>query len=164
MPTGMSGSASHTGALLRGYAPQMAHQPVADGAHEGMDDFDADEHTSGDPADEQEDTSTPHDATTAQMGRKRARNHSDPNAEGDSVRKAEKESVSVATDAGAQDKDETDKVKANRDRNREHARNTRLRKKAYVERLKHTVQELSTEVCACVPALRGFCFACQMNF
>jgi hypothetical protein len=38
-----------------------------------------------------------------------------------------------------------EKAKANRDRNREHARNTRLRKKAYVEQLKQTVQELSAE-------------------
>ena len=38
-----------------------------------------------------------------------------------------------------------DKAQANRDRNREHARNTRLRKKAYVEHLKQAVQELSEE-------------------
>lgn len=38
-----------------------------------------------------------------------------------------------------------DKAKANRDRNREHARNTRLRKKAYLEKLKSTVDELCRE-------------------
>eukprot|EP00978_Attheya_sp_CCMP212_P049794 scaffold711241_cov59-Attheya_sp.AAC.1 len=39
----------------------------------------------------------------------------------------------------------TEKAKANRDRNREHARNTRLRKKAYLEKLKQTVDELCRE-------------------
>jgi len=38
-----------------------------------------------------------------------------------------------------------EKAKANRDRNREHARNTRLRKKAYLEKLKGTVDELCKE-------------------
>jgi len=38
-----------------------------------------------------------------------------------------------------------EKQKANRDRNREHARNTRLRKKAYLEKLKVTVDELCRE-------------------
>ena len=38
-----------------------------------------------------------------------------------------------------------DKQQANRDRNREHARNTRLRKKAYLEKLKVTVDELCRE-------------------
>ena len=38
-----------------------------------------------------------------------------------------------------------DKAKANRDRNREHARNTRLRKKAYLEKLQATVDELCRE-------------------
>jgi PAS domain S-box-containing protein len=37
------------------------------------------------------------------------------------------------------------KAKTNRDRNREHARNTRLRKKAYLEKLKTTVDELCRE-------------------
>jgi len=37
------------------------------------------------------------------------------------------------------------KAKANRDRNREHARNTRLRKKAYLEKLKSTVDDLCRE-------------------
>lgn len=37
------------------------------------------------------------------------------------------------------------KAQANRDRNREHARNTRLRKKAYLEKLKSTVDELCRE-------------------
>ena len=35
-----------------------------------------------------------------------------------------------------------ERAKQNRDRNREHARNTRLRKKAYVEELKRTLTEL----------------------
>ncbi|CAM9703175.1 unnamed protein product, partial [Phaeothamnion confervicola] len=35
-----------------------------------------------------------------------------------------------------------ERAKQNRDRNREHARNTRLRKKAYVEELKKQVEEL----------------------
>jgi len=48
------------------------------------------------------------------------------------------------------DVDESDltpgeKAKANRDRNREHARNTRLRKKAYLEKLKASVDELCRE-------------------
>jgi hypothetical protein len=38
-----------------------------------------------------------------------------------------------------------EKAKANRDRNREHARNTRLRKKVYLEKLKATVDELCRE-------------------
>lgn len=38
-----------------------------------------------------------------------------------------------------------ERAKANRDRNREHARNTRLRKKAYLEKLKSTVDELCRE-------------------
>mmetsp|Transcript_89986 Transcript_89986/g.176174 ORF Transcript_89986/g.176174 Transcript_89986/m.176174 type:complete len:853 (+) Transcript_89986:78-2636(+) len=38
-----------------------------------------------------------------------------------------------------------EKARANRDRNREHARNTRLRKKAYLEKLKTTVDELCRE-------------------
>jgi PAS domain S-box-containing protein len=38
-----------------------------------------------------------------------------------------------------------EKARANRDRNREHARNTRLRKKAYLEKLKATVDELCRE-------------------
>lgn len=37
------------------------------------------------------------------------------------------------------------RAKQNRDRNREHARNTRLRKKAYVEELKRTLTELVTQ-------------------
>lgn len=40
---------------------------------------------------------------------------------------------------------EAEKVIANRDRNREHARNTRLRKKAYLEKLKSTVDDLCRE-------------------
>ena len=40
---------------------------------------------------------------------------------------------------------EAEKVIANRDRNRAHARNTRLRKKAYLEKLKATVDELCKE-------------------
>lgn len=38
-----------------------------------------------------------------------------------------------------------ERARQNRDRNREHARNTRLRKKAYVEELKHTLTELVTQ-------------------
>ncbi|KAG7337018.1 PAS domain S-box containing protein [Nitzschia inconspicua] len=38
-----------------------------------------------------------------------------------------------------------ERANANRDRNREHARNTRLRKKAYLEKLKSTVDELCRE-------------------
>lgn len=38
-----------------------------------------------------------------------------------------------------------EKAQANRDRNREHARNTRLRKKAYLEKLKGTVEDLCRE-------------------
>jgi PAS domain S-box-containing protein len=38
-----------------------------------------------------------------------------------------------------------EKAKFNRDRNREHARNTRLRKKAHLERLRYTVDELCRE-------------------
>jgi hypothetical protein len=38
-----------------------------------------------------------------------------------------------------------DKIKSSRERNREHAKNTRLRKKAYVERLKITVDNLCRE-------------------
>ncbi len=38
-----------------------------------------------------------------------------------------------------------DRAKQNRDRNREHARNTRLRKKAYVEELKHTLTEMVSQ-------------------
>lgn len=40
---------------------------------------------------------------------------------------------------------EAEKAKANRDRNREHARNTRLRKKAYLEKLKASVDDLCRE-------------------
>ena len=38
-----------------------------------------------------------------------------------------------------------DRAKQNRDRNREHSRNTRLRKKAYVEELKRTLTEMVTQ-------------------
>lgn len=38
-----------------------------------------------------------------------------------------------------------EKLRSNRERNREHAKNTRIRKKAYVERLKITVDELCRE-------------------
>ena len=38
-----------------------------------------------------------------------------------------------------------ERAKQNRDRNREHARNTRLRKKAYVEELKRTLTELVSQ-------------------
>lgn len=39
-----------------------------------------------------------------------------------------------------------EKARANRDRNREHAKKTRLRKKAYLEQLKNTVENLQSEV------------------
>ena len=55
---------------------------------------------------------------------------------------------SIASEAAAIDTSnmtEAEKVIANRDRNREHARNTRLRKKAYLEKLKATVDELCRE-------------------
>lgn len=48
-----------------------------------------------------------------------------------------------------------EKAKANRDRNREHARNTRLRKKAYLEKLKTTVDELCKERDALVSERSG---------
>jgi PAS domain S-box-containing protein len=48
-------------------------------------------------------------------------------------------------DADAAHLTPAEKAKANRDRNREHARNTRLRKKAYLEQLKMTVDELCQE-------------------
>ena len=51
---------------------------------------------------------------------------------------------SNASVSGTEDGHE-DKAQANRDRNREHARNTRLRKKAYLEKLKATVDELCKE-------------------
>lgn len=38
-----------------------------------------------------------------------------------------------------------DRAKQNRDRNREHARNTRLRKKAYVDELKKTLAEIASQ-------------------
>jgi PAS domain S-box-containing protein len=53
--------------------------------------------------------------------------------------KADEESVDMSNMTPAE------KTKANRDRNREHARNTRLRKKAYLEKLKITVDELCKE-------------------
>lgn len=43
------------------------------------------------------------------------------------------------------DMTDAQKARANRDRNREHARNTRLRKKAYLEKLKTTVDDLCRE-------------------
>ena len=39
-----------------------------------------------------------------------------------------------------------EKQRANRDRNREHAKKTRMRKKAYLEQLKNTVENLQSEV------------------
>ena len=48
-----------------------------------------------------------------------------------------------------------EKAKANRDRNREHARNTRLRKKAYLEKLKTTVDELCKQRDALVSERSG---------
>jgi PAS domain S-box-containing protein len=49
------------------------------------------------------------------------------------------------TEVDTSDMNPEEKAKANRDRNREHARNTRLRKKAYLEKLKITVDELCRE-------------------
>jgi len=55
-------------------------------------------------------------------------------------------SSSLASDTADQSHLTADeKAKVNRDRNREHARNTRLRKKAYLEKLKATVDELCRE-------------------
>jgi len=53
----------------------------------------------------------------------------------------------VSSDEGAKGKNVSteDKAKANRDRNREHARNTRLRKKQYLETLKKSLTELGKE-------------------
>jgi PAS domain S-box-containing protein len=72
-------------------------------------------------------------------------------ASSQSSKKAKKSNV----DAASMDMDDfeaelanmtpAEKAKANRDRNREHARNTRLRKKAYLEQLKMTVDELCLE-------------------
>ena len=45
----------------------------------------------------------------------------------------------------ASDVSTTEKVQQNRDRNREHARSTRLRKKAYVQKLKELVEGLHAE-------------------
>ena len=60
--------------------------------------------------------------------------------------KARKRRVGGAASGGGEGgAPEDNKAKANRDRNREHARNTRLRKKAYVETLKRTVHELSAQ-------------------
>ncbi|GAX18390.1 hypothetical protein FisN_15Lh315 [Fistulifera solaris] len=56
---------------------------------------------------------------------------------------------SILDDAGdlsdGQDDSVGDKAKTNRDRNREHARNTRRRKKAYLEKLQTTVDDLCRE-------------------
>lgn len=60
-------------------------------------------------------------------------------------------SIISASDTDDRNKEESapvsaaEKAKANRDRNREHARNTRLRKKVYLEKLKKTVDELCRE-------------------
>lgn len=77
---------------------------------------------------------------------------SDASKAGSCAAKLPKKSSSVPTSANRK-KAEIDmssmtteeKAKANRDRNREHARNTRLRKKAYLEKLKKTVDELCRE-------------------
>jgi PAS domain S-box-containing protein len=58
---------------------------------------------------------------------------------------AKKLKPSELTSADMSNMTEAEKVKANRDRNREHARNTRLRKKAYLEKLKATVDDLCRE-------------------
>jgi PAS domain S-box-containing protein len=49
------------------------------------------------------------------------------------------------TELDTSDMNPEERAKANRDRNRDHARNTRLRKKAYLEKLKITVDELCRE-------------------
>mmetsp|Transcript_8498 Transcript_8498/g.20450 ORF Transcript_8498/g.20450 Transcript_8498/m.20450 type:complete len:917 (+) Transcript_8498:92-2842(+) len=54
-------------------------------------------------------------------------------------------SMSKKSDLDTSHMSAEEKAKANRDRNREHARNTRLRKKAYLEKLKTTVDELCKE-------------------
>jgi len=59
---------------------------------------------------------------------------------------------SVSTEC---DMNPEEKAKANRDRNREHARNTRLRKKAYLGKLKTTVDELCKERDALVSERSG---------
>lgn len=53
--------------------------------------------------------------------------------------------VNAIANVNEQSMSTEEKAKANRDRNREHARNTRLRKKAYLEKLKATVDELCKE-------------------
>ena len=63
----------------------------------------------------------------------------------DAAQPAEKKQRHAPSAEGGED--DQARTRANRDRNREHARNTRLRKKAYVENLKRTVQELSAQVC-----------------
>ena len=56
------------------------------------------------------------------------------------------EAAAIASDLSAMEgMTPKEKAQANRDRNREHARNTRLRKKAYLEKLKTTVDELCRE-------------------
>jgi PAS domain S-box-containing protein len=81
---------------------------------------------------------------------------SDTDVETNRKVKATKKAAAAAKKAAAEadmDEDEIDmtdmtdgeKAKANRDRNREHARNTRLRKKEYLERLKTTVDDLCRE-------------------
>eukprot|EP00957_Ditylum_brightwellii_P182146 13877737-Ditylum_brightwellii.AAC.1 len=57
----------------------------------------------------------------------------------------ENEVNSTSAASNTDDMTPEEKLKANRDRNREHARNTRLRKKAYLEKLKVTVDELCRE-------------------
>jgi PAS domain S-box-containing protein len=55
------------------------------------------------------------------------------------------ESLSKGNDIDTSNMTPAEKARTNRDRNREHARNTRLRKKAYLEKLKSTVDDLCRE-------------------
>ena len=68
--------------------------------------------------------------------------------DGEGSKKAKKKAAfgtSTASMSGDDGQSADEKAQANRDRNREHARNTRLRKKAYLEKLKATVDELCKE-------------------
>lgn len=64
-----------------------------------------------------------------------------------SKKSSSSDSITVSTEPplDTSNMTEGEKVKVNRDRNREHARNTRLRKKAYLEKLKATVDDLCRE-------------------
>ena len=51
-----------------------------------------------------------------------------------------------------------EKATQNRDRNREHAKNTRLRKKAYVMKLKELVDQMSNQVTLLHLVIHPFCY------